>query len=94
MKYGRDSQLFVKREALNNLQKVTRYNELEIKNIMKMYSAFAVPKKGLNMRKFDMFWSQITNIQHHPFLIDIFIFFDRDTCDKTIDFYELVVGMD
>lgn len=59
-----------------------------------MYVAFAVPGRGMNMRKFDGFWSSLTNIQHHPFLVDIFIFFDRETQDRTIDFFELVRGMD
>jgi Ca2+-binding EF-hand superfamily protein len=94
IKYGRDNQLFVKRDALNNLSKITRYSEQEIKNLMTMYAAYAVPQRGLNMRRFDYFWTQVTNIQHHPFLIDIFIFFDRETNDRVIDFFELVVGMD
>ena len=46
------------------------------------------------MRQFDKFWAQITNIEHHPFIIDIFMFFDRETGDKTVDFFELVKSMD
>ena len=57
IKYGRDSLLFVKRETLNSLMSTTRYSEEEIKNMMTMYSAYAVPKKGLNMRKFNLFWA-------------------------------------
>ena len=59
-----------------------------------MYTSFAMPKKGLNLRKFNDFWTTLTSIQFHPFLMDIFIFFDRETQDSTIDFYELVKGMD
>lgn len=36
----------------------------------------------------------MTGIQFHPNLMDIFIFFDRETQDQTLDFYEVVKGMD
>jgi len=94
IKYGRDNQLFVKRPILNKLVETTRYSEPEIINLMTMYKAFAMPGKGLIMKQFDKFWAQITNVEHHPFIIDIFIFFDRETQDQTIDFFEFVKSMD
>jgi hypothetical protein len=62
VKYGRDNLLFVKRQAMNSLLKTTRYTEAEIKNLMTMYVQMAEPKKGMNMRQFDKFWFQMTNI--------------------------------
>ena len=57
VKFGRDGLLFVKRQAINSLLKVTRYTEQEIKNLMRMYTSFAVQKKGMNLRKFNSFWT-------------------------------------
>ena len=94
IKIGRDSQYFVKRPALNLLVEQTRYSEEEIRNLSTMYVAFAKKHQGLTMSLFGAFWAQISNIEHHPFLVDIFIFFDRNSQDKTIDFMELVRGMD
>ena len=50
IQYGRDNLLFVKRDCMNSLLKITKYTEPEIKNIMSMYAAYAKPGKGLNMR--------------------------------------------
>ena len=36
----------------------------------------------------------MTNIQYHPFVIEIFMYFDRETQDRTVDFFELVQGLD
>ena len=78
---------------MNMLVQNTRFNELEIKNMMKMYTAHAKRGSGMNIKAFDKFWSQLTGIEHHPYLVDIFIFFDRGSQDRTIDFNDLVTSM-
>ena len=94
IKMGRDNIYYVKRPIINHLVENTRYSEEEIRNLSTMYTAYAKEKTGLTMSRFNDFWAQITNIEHHPFLIDIFIFFDQKTQDQTVDFLELVKGMD
>ena len=73
--------------------KQTFYSEDEIKLIMQKYAKYAIPKKGLNLRRFNKFIADLSGIDFHPFLIDFFIFFDRETQDKTIDFFELVINL-
>ena len=42
---------------MNMLVQNTRFNELEIKNMMKMYTAHAKRGSGMNIKAFDKFWS-------------------------------------
>ena len=58
-----------------------------------LYATFAKVKKGINLRKFNKLWAKVSGIEHHPFIIDIFFWFDKETQDKTIDFFELVQGL-
>lgn len=60
---------------------------------MKKYVKYAIPKSGLNLRRFNQLINDLTSVDYHPFLIDLFIFFDRESQDKAIDFYELVINL-
>ena len=60
---------------------------------MKKYVKYALPKKGLNLRRFNYFIDDLIGVIYHPYLVDLFIFFDRETQDKTIDFFELVINL-
>jgi Ca2+-binding EF-hand superfamily protein len=60
---------------------------------LNIYSANAKRGKGMNLRGFNRVWTNLTGINYHPFLFDIFMFFDRETGDKTIDFREFVLGL-
>ena len=73
---------------------VTRFTEPELHNLKLMYSGFAVHHQGLTLENFDKFWAQLTGIEKHPFLVDIFMFFDQYTRDQIVDFQELVKGLD
>ena len=41
IRFGRDNQLFVKRECLDRLSSETRYSEDELNNMMLVYTNFA-----------------------------------------------------
>lgn len=92
IKFGRDNQLFVKREYLEKLNEVTRYSEDQIKNLKTLYCSYAEVGRGLSIGSFRRFVTAIFNIEGHPFADDLFLFFDSGR-DGLVDFYETVVAM-
>ena len=93
IKFGRDDMLFLKRESIDRLSRETRYSEPELKNMKTVYTYFATAHQGLNMESFGQIMGYLTNIENHPFMEDIFAFFDRNE-DGLVDFEELIKGLD
>ena len=93
IRLGRDDLLFVNREFINKVTKTTTFREDEINDLKNLYCSFAIAGKGLNLRKFNHFWTKLTGIEFHPFLYDIFMFFDRNSQDQTLSFEEVIHGL-
>ena len=93
IKFGRDDGLFLKREAIERLSAVTRYTEAELQNLKTVYVNFAQPHQGLKFDNFARLMGYMTNIENHPFMNDIFIYFDKNQ-DGLVDFEEFVIGLD
>jgi Ca2+-binding EF-hand superfamily protein len=91
--YGRDQMLFIKREALDSLTVQTRYTEPELKNLKEVYVEIAKPQYGLHLESFQTLIGLMLNIEHHPFIKEMFVFFDRNA-DGKVDFEELIRGLD
>lgn len=90
--FGRDNQLFVKREYLEKLKEQTRYSEEQIKNLKNLYVSYAEIGRGLAIGGFRRLMTAIFNIEGHPFADDFFLFFDSNR-DGLVDFFEMVIGM-
>lgn len=71
----------------------TNFGEIEIKGLMRLFVKHAKRGRGLSFISFDSFWAELSSVTHHPYLIDLFMFFDRETVDSALDFYELVLGI-
>ena len=93
IRYGRDNQLFVKRECLDRLSNETRFSEDELNNLMLVYVNFASEKKGLSVERFSNLIASMSGIENHPFNRDSFLFFDRNK-DGVVDFNEFIIGLD
>ena len=93
IKQGRDEMYFLKREAIERLSSTTRFSEPELQNLKSVYVSFAVPKQGLNFDNFANFMALMINVENHPFMPDIFVWFDKDE-DGLVDFDELIRGLD
>ena len=78
IKFGRDNMLFLKRETIERLNRETRYSESELQNMKTIYTYFAKAHQGLNLESFSVLMGHLTNIENHPFMEDIFAFFDGD----------------
>ena len=65
----------------------------QLQNLKTVYVNFAISKQGLNFDNFANLMSLLMNIENHPFMPDIFVWFDKDE-DGLIDFDELVRGLD
>ena len=93
IRYGRDNKLFVKRESLDKLSTETRYSEEELNNLKTVYVNYAEEKRGLSLKKFTQLIGILTNIDNHPFIRDMFLFFDKNK-DGLVEFNEFIVGLD
>ena len=93
IRYGRDDKLFVKRECLDRLSSETRYSEEELNNLKTVYVSYAQEKRGLTLDSFTQLYGILTNIDNHPFIREIFLFFDKNN-DGLVDFNEFIVGLD
>lgn len=93
IKFGRDELLFLKREAIERLSHETRYSEAELQNLKTIYTYFAKAHIGLNLESFSILFGHLSNIHGHPFIEDIFAFFDKDE-DGLVDFDEFIKGLD
>jgi hypothetical protein len=74
IKFGRDNQLFIKREYIERLKDCTRYTEEQIKNLKTLYVSYAEIGRGLSITNFRKFMTAIFNIEGHPFADDFFLF--------------------
>ena len=59
-----------------------------------LYTVHAKYHEGLDPNRFSQLISTLFHIENHPFIREMFMFFDMWTCDGIIDFREFVVGLD
>jgi hypothetical protein len=66
-----------------------------LQNSLKLiYTIFAQkPGYGLNIDKFHLLICSLFNLEHHPFIKEMFMFFDKNQ-DGLISFEEFVKGLD
>ena len=93
IRYGRDNMLFVKRECIDRLTTETRFSEQEINNLKTVYINYALEKRGLSLERFGSLIAVLFNIDAHPFLREMFLFFDKNR-DGLVDFNEFIEGLD
>jgi len=93
VKFGRDSMLFVKRDYLDTFVTSFRFTEPELNIIKDLYVSYATPSHGLDLEQFSKLFALLSNIESHPFIKEMFVFFDKDA-NGFVDYGELVKGLD